>query len=138
MTVKAFIAGTLATLVASSGILTLIIMWVDPLSSTASLAFILFFLSLFLAIASLGALAGYGVRSLFLRKELPAYRVRPALRQGVFLGVFADLLFFLQLERILVWWVSAIIVLLFIVIELVFISYDKYGSENQGTGATGA
>jgi hypothetical protein len=138
MTVRSFMIGTLATLILSWGILALIIMWVDPLSSTASVAFILFFLSIFLAVSSTAALVGYGVRSVFLRSQLPAYRVRPALRQGVFLGVFVDLLLFLQLERLLVWWVSAIIVLLFIVVELVFISYDKYGTTNQGAGEKSA
>ncbi len=134
MTVKAFIIGTFATMLASTGILTLIITWVDPLSSIASLAFLLFFLSLFLAVSSFAALVGYIARSIFLRRQLSAYRVRPALRQGVFMGIFVDVLLFLQLERILVWWVAAIIVLFFIVVELVFISYDKYGAANQGTG----
>ncbi|MDA1169446.1 MAG: hypothetical protein O3A36_03855 [bacterium] len=138
MTVKTFILGACATMLASLGILALIILWIDPLSSIASLAFLLFFLALFLAVASLSALVGYIARSLFLRKQLSAYRVRPALRQGVFMGIFVDLLLFLQLERILVWWVAAIIVLLFIVIELVFISYDKYSAANQGTGEKGA
>ncbi|HLC49476.1 MAG TPA: hypothetical protein VJI96_03805 [Candidatus Andersenbacteria bacterium] len=138
MTVKVFILGTLATMLMSWGILALIITWVDPLSSTASLAFILFFLAMFLAVASLTSLLGYVVRSIFFRSQLSAYRVRPALRQGVFLGVFTDLLLFLQLERILIWWVSAIIVLLFIVVELVFISYDKYAATNRGTGEASA
>lgn len=134
MTVKAFILGACATLVVSSGILALVILWIDPVSSIASLAFLLFFLSLFLAVASFSALVGYVARSIFLRKQLSAYRVRPALRQGVFIGIFADLLLFLQLQRILVWYVAAIIVILFIVIELVFISYDKYGTTNRGIG----
>jgi len=138
MTVKAFILGSLATLLVSIGILALIVLWIDPSSSIASVAFLLFFLSLFLAVASFASLVGYIARSLFLRKQLSAYRVRPALRQGVFLGVFTDVLFFLQLQRILVWWVSAILVLLFIVIELVYISYDKYGATNQGIGETSA
>ena len=134
MTVKAFILGSFATLIASIGILTLIIMWIDPASSVVSLALLLIFLSLFLAVASFSSIVGYIARSIFLRKQLSAYRVRPALRQGVFIGIFADLLLFLQLERILVWWVAAIIVILFIVIELVFISYDKYGTTNRGIG----
>ena len=134
MTVKAFILGAFATMLASLGILALVITWIDPVSSIASLAFLLFFLALFLAVASFSSLIGYIARSIFLRKQLSAYRVRPALRQGVFMGIFVDLLLFLQLERILVWWVAAIIILFFIVVELVFISYDKYGTTNQGIG----
>lgn len=134
MTVRAFLAGSFVSLLASSGVLFLIISWVDPTKSPA-IAFVLFFLALFLAVASLASLVGYIARSIFMRHQLPAYRVRPSLRQGVFLGVFVDLLLFLQLERILVWWVSAIIILLFIVIELVFISYDRNGTPNRSAPA---
>ena len=131
MTVKAFIWGALATMIASWGVLALIVTWIDPSSSAAAMGFILFFLAMFLAVASMTALLGYVFRSLFLHSQLSAYRVRPALRQGMLLGAFVDLLLFLQLERLLIWWVSAIIVLLFIVIELVFISYDKHGSSTS-------
>ncbi len=128
MTVRTFILGAIAMMVLSVGVLAMIVSWIDPRSSAAAMGFVLFFLAMFLAVASLAALLGYLFRSLFLAKELPAYRVRPALRQGVLLGAFVDLLLFLQLERLLIWWVSAIIVLLFLVIELVFISYDKHGA----------
>ncbi len=118
-------------MIASWGVLALIVTWIDPSSSAAAMGFILFFLAMFLAVASMAALAGYVFRSVFLRSQLSAYRVRPALRQGMLLGAFVDLLLFLQLERLLIWWVSAIIVLLFIVIELVFISYDKHGASTS-------
>lgn len=132
MTVKSFALGSFVTAIISWGILALIIMWIDPTKSAAA-AFILFFLLLFLAVAATSGLIGYVARTIFMRHQLPAYRVRPSLRQGVFLGVFVDLLLFLQLERILVWWVSAIIVVLFIVIELVFISYDRNGTTTRGS-----
>lgn len=134
MTVRSFLAGSFISLLASAGILFLIISWIDPTKSPA-LGFILFFLTLFLAVASLASLVGYIARVVVMRHQLPAYRVRPSLRQGVFLGVFVDLLLFLQLERILVWWVSGIIVLLFVVIELVFVSYDKNSPVHRGTPA---
>jgi hypothetical protein len=125
-------------MLASAGVLTMIIMWVDPTSGAAGLPFVLLFLALFLFISSFASLAGYLFRTLFLRSQLSAYRVRPSLRQGIFLGVFCDLLIFLQLQRILVWWVSGIIILLGIVIELVFLSYDKHGTRNRETGHAGA
>lgn len=138
MTVKIFILGSVGTLVASVGILALIITMINPTSSGAAMAFMLFFLSMFLAVSALAALFGYAVRSVFLRSQLPAYRVRPALRQGVFLGAFTDLLLFLQLERMLVWWVTAIIVLFFIVVELIFLSYDKHGATTRERTQEGA
>ncbi len=138
MTVRMFMIGTVTTMVLALGILALIITLVNPVAAGASLALFLFFLAMFMAVSAIAALVGYGVRSIVLRSQLPAYRVRPALRQGVFLGIFTDLLLFLQLERILVWWVAAIIVLFFIVVELVFLSYDKHGAtarEPRGEGA---
>lgn len=127
MTVKAFALGSFVAAVISWAILVLIISWIDPTTSAVA-GFILFFLALFLAVSATSGLIGYIARTIFMRHQLPAYRVRPSLRQGVFLGVFVDLLLFLQLERILVWWVAAIIVVLFIAIELVFISYDRHGT----------
>ena len=132
MTVKAFGLGSFITALIAWGILFLIINWIDPTKSAAA-AFVLFFLTLFLAVAATAGLIGYIARTISMRHQLPAYRVRPSLRQGIFLGVFVDLLLFLQLERILVWWVSAIIVLLFIVIELVFTSYDRHGATTRGS-----
>lgn len=136
MTVRLFGIGTIATFLFSAGVLAMIVNWVDPTSDAAGMAFVLFFLALFLAVASLSSLIGYGVRSLIMRHQLSMYRVRPSLRQGVFFGIFVDLLLFLQLERILVWWVAAIIILLFAVVELVFISYDHQGSA-RGTREEG-
>lgn len=136
MTVKAFTLGSFVTALISWGILALIINWIDPTKSTAA-AFVLFFLSLFLAVAATAGLAGYIVRTIFMRHQLSAYRVRPSIRQGVFLGVFGDLLLFLQLERILVWWVTAIIVVLFIMIELVFTSYDRHSTAARGSSPAG-
>lgn len=136
MTVKIFALGACITALISWAILYLIVNWIDPTKSAAA-AFILFFLVLFLAISATASLTGYIARSIMMRHQLPAHRVRPSLRQGVFLGVFVDLLLFLQLERILVWWVAAIIVLLFIVIELVFTSYDRNGTSAREAAAAG-
>lgn len=136
MTVKIFTLGACITALISWAILYLIVNWIDPTTSAAA-AFILFFLVLFLAISATSSLIGYIIRSIMMRHQLSAHRVRPSLRQGVFLGVFVDLLLFLQLERILVWWVAAIIVLLFIVIELVFTSYDRNGTSAREAAPAG-
>lgn len=124
MTIKVFIAGTLATFLAASGIFALIINFLDPVEAK-SLGFILFFLSLFLSVASAAALLGYGIRRFLFAGQHPAYSVRPSLRQGVWLGLFLDILFFLQLFRLLQWWIAFIIVLLFLSLEVLFLSYDR-------------
>ena len=137
MTVRLFGVATMATFLFSTGILVLIVSWIDPTSNASGLGLVLFFLTLFLSIASLFSMLGYGARALVMRHQLPPYRVRPSLRQGVFFGIFVDILLFLQLERILVWWIAAIIILLCIVIELVFISYDQHGTATRGSRAEG-
>jgi len=127
----------MATFLFSTGVLALIVSWVDPTSSASGLALVLFFLTMFLFVASLFSMLGYLARAIIVRHQLPPYRVRPSLRQGLFFGIFVDILLFLQLERILVWWVSAIIILLFVVIELVFISYDQNSAGPRGSHAEG-
>lgn len=133
MTVRLFGIGTIATFLFSTGILALIVSWVDPTSNGSALAIILFFLALFLSIASLFSLLGYIARAILIRNQHPTHRVRPSLRQGLFFGIFVDILLFLQLERILVWWIAGIIIVLFAVIEMVFISYDKHGATTRRT-----
>ena len=124
MTIRVFLAGTITGIVISWGIFYLIINSLDP-HQAGPLGFILFFLSFFLAIASTAALIGYFVRRVLFIRQLPAYSVRPSVRQGVWLALFFDLLLFLQLLRLLHWWVAFIVVLLFLSLEVLFLSYDR-------------
>lgn len=115
--------------VASWTIWGLIILWLDPLQAGPA-GFALFFLSLFLAVAATAALAGYGVRRLLGAQALPAYSVRPALRQGIFIAMFLDLLLFLQLWRLVQWWVVLLALCFFLFLEFMFLSYDR-GTRQQ-------
>lgn len=124
MTIRIFLAGALVTTVLGWGIWLLIINWVDPVEAGWA-GFALFFLALFLAVAGVSALAGYGVRRVLQPMQLPAYRVRPSLRQGILLAIFLDILLFLQLQRLLRWWITVIVIILFVSIELLFLGYDR-------------
>jgi hypothetical protein len=130
MTVRIFIIGTLITVVLSWAIWWAIVMFLDPVQA-GWIGFVLFFLSTFLAVASTAALVGFGVRRLLLPGQLPAYSVRPALRQGLWLGIFMDLLLFLQLLRLLRWWLTLIVIILFVSIEFVFLGYDRTTQKNR-------
>jgi hypothetical protein len=132
MTIRIFIGGTLMTLLASVAIFAMIIYWLDPIEAGA-LGFVLFFLSLFLVIASFSALIGYAVRRFLFSRQHPAYSVRPSLRQGVWLGIFLDILLFLQLFRLLQWWIAFIIVLLFLSLEVLFLGYDRHSKTTSQT-----
>lgn len=123
MTVRIFVLGSFVTTIIAWGVWGLIINWLDPVEAGV-VGFVLFFLSLFLAVASTAALTGYGVRRLLLASRFAVRHVRPSLRQGIWLGIFFDLLLFLQLHRLLRWWMSLIIIFVFVFLELLFLSYD--------------
>lgn len=124
MTIRIFLIGTLVSIAISWGILTLIVTSLDP-SEAGVLAFSLFFLGSFLATASTAALVGYGVRRFLVRGQHPAHSVRPSVRQGVWIALLLDILLFLQLLRLLRWWIAFIIVLLFLSLEVLFLNYDR-------------
>lgn len=124
MTVRTFLIGSSAATIISWLIWFMILNWLDP-REAGMVGFILFFLALFLAIASTTSLIGYGVRRLIAAGQLPAYRVRHSLRQGMLLGLLIDLLLFLQLLRIVRWWLALLAALIFVLIEFVFLSYDR-------------
>ncbi|MEX1112406.1 MAG: hypothetical protein WEC84_02995 [Candidatus Andersenbacteria bacterium] len=135
MTVRVFLLSTTASMIAGWAVWLLIINWIDPLRAGA-MGFILFFLSLFVAVASTVALAGYGVRRLLQPAQFAAYRVRPSVRQGIWLGIFLNLLLFLQLHQLLRWWIALIIIFVFIFLELLFLSYDR-GTRHNTTHREG-
>ncbi len=126
MTVRLFIIGALITALAAWGIWLMIINWLDPVEAGVY-GYLLFFLTLFLGIASLMALAGYGLRRLLVPAQLPAYRVRYSIRQGILLGLFTDILLFLQRLRLIRWWLVLLLTVVFICTEFFFLSYDHAG-----------
>lgn len=134
MTVRSFLIGTLLALVASWGMWLLIIFWLDP-AEAGWIGFALFFLTLFLAVAATSALGGYALRRVVAPQQLAAYRVRSALRQGVWLGLLIDMLLFLQLQRLLRWWITLILIGFFLFIEFFFVSYDRSARHNPADSA---
>lgn len=124
MTVRVFTIGTALTAFLSWAIWLLIVNYLDP-TRAGWLGFLLFFLALFLAIASVASLIGFFARRLVMPQRLPSYAVRTALRQGVLLGLFLDLLLFLQLIRLYQWWLAIFGICLFLFIEFIFLGYDR-------------
>ncbi len=124
MDLRTFIWGSAVGAVLGWLVWTAIVLWLDPIQAGA-IGFILFFLALFLAVASTSALAGYGVRRLIGSHVHPSHHVRPSLRQAILLGAFFDILLLLQLLRISRWWLTLIAIIFFLCFELVFISYDR-------------
>lgn len=124
MTVRVFIVGSFVVAVTGAAAWGLIVTQLSPLRAGA-LGFVLFFLSFFVAVASLVALGGYGIRRLLLRQQFPVYAVRTSLRQGIMIGLFSVLLLFLQLIRLYRWWIAVAAIAVMVSVELVFLSYDR-------------
>lgn len=124
MTVRTFLLGSLLTTIVSWAIWGAIVTLLDPIQAGV-LGFILFFLALFLATTSTAALGGYVVRRILAPRQLPAYAVRSALRQGALLALFLIFLLILQLMRLYQWWLAVMVIILFTSGELIFLSYDR-------------
>lgn len=124
MTVRVFTAASIFVAISAWAIWLLLITYLDPIQAGLP-GLLLFFLTLFLAAASSFALVGFGIRRLIAPEQLATYAVRAALRQGVLVGLFLDLLLILQLIQLYRWWLAIIAIILFLLIELIFLGYDK-------------
>ena len=124
MTVRTYLFGsTLATLIGIGSWL-LVINFLDP-NTAGILGYILFFLSLFIAITSATGLIGYGLRRFITAQQLPAYNVRTSLRQSLLLSTFVIAILVLQLLQLYRWWLAVIFSILILSIELLFLNYDR-------------
>lgn len=136
MTVRLFLLGALIISIAAWGIWLLIINWINP-QEAGWTGYALFFLSIFLAVAATCALLGYIIRRLIQPAQMAAYRVKPSLRQGILLGLFLDILLFLQLQRLLRWWITVILLVLFLSVELLFLTYERNIRNYRSTPSEG-
>ena len=135
MTVRLYLSGSVAVAVISSIIWLLIIMQLDP-AQAGVIGLLLLFLSLFLAVGSITNVVGYGLRRLLVPRQFPSYRVRTSLRQGVVLGLFTSVLLLLQLLRFYHWWLTLILIVLFVSIEFIFLTYDRASGRHLRTTET--
>jgi hypothetical protein len=129
MTVRVFVITTAATAAASWGIWGLIISWLDPVQAGVP-GYGLFFLSLFLAVVSSVSLVGYALRRIVIGSVLPAYHVRPALRQAFLVGIFTVLVLSMQLARLNRGWLVMVLLCIALATEALFVSYDKTNSRH--------
>lgn len=124
MTVKNLLIGSTLTTVLASALWLGVVFFLDP-EKAGIAGYGLFFLSFFLVVAGITTLVGFAVRRILNIRQLAAYSVRGALRQGIMLSLFFNLLLLLVRVRLYQWWVALILTVIFIVFELVFLSYDR-------------
>lgn len=124
MTVRALLLSASSAAILASAIWLAIIFFLDP-AKAGIVGYALFFLAFFLAVAGWLTLIGFGIRRLINPEQLSAYRVRGALRQGIMLSLFFNVLLILVRFRLYQWWVAVILTIIFVALEVIFLSYDR-------------
>lgn len=97
---------------------------VDP-TATNWLGFLLFYLALFISLSGTGALVGFFVRFVALRKELAFNLVKVAFRQSFLFSLFVVILLVLKSQNLANWLNLSLLVVIFTILELFLISYQK-------------
>lgn len=97
---------------------------IDP-AATNWLGFLLFYLSLFLALSGTAALFGFLFRFVALKKELAFNLVKVAFRQSFLFSLFIISLLILKSQHLFNWLNLLLLVAIFGILELFVISYKK-------------
>ncbi len=107
-----------AAAILSVASLLVVLMRVSPLTAPG-IALSLFFITMFLAVASMSTLGFYGIWSSISIEDMDAgKKITVSLREGIFLGVATVVVFLFQILGILNWWVGVLIYLVFVCVEL--------------------
>lgn len=93
----------------------------DPFSST-NVALVLFFVSLFFALASFFAVIGYYLRVFFNRNEIYYSHILISLREGILFSFFVCIALIFQIIRVLTWWNLLLLFVAIMLLEAYFLS----------------
>jgi hypothetical protein len=99
----------------------LVLFRLDPFSST-NIALILFFVSLFFALASFFTVIGYYLRVFFNKNEIYYAHILISLREGILFGFFVCITLIFQIIRVLTWWNLLLLFLAIMLLEVYFLS----------------
>lgn len=117
MTIRNYLIGMSISTVLCFGAWILVTVNTDP-SSAGFFGFLMFYLTLFLALASFFSLAGFYFRRKVFEYITEFKQIESAFRQGVFLSVIAVGMLLLQGERVLNLYSAFAFVVLVIVAEM--------------------
>jgi len=106
------------------GMFAFIINGVDP-ESASWLGFLLFYLSLFLAVAGSTAILGFLIRFKILRHELAFHSVKIAFRQSFLFSFLIIAILYLLAEDLFTWTNLLLLIIIISVFEFFLISYKK-------------
>lgn len=99
----------------------LVLLRLDPYSST-SLALMLFFISLFFALASFFTVLGYYFRIFLYKNEIYSSHIFVSLREGILFALFICSALVFQILRVLTWWNLLILLCAIFLLEAYFVS----------------
>jgi len=102
----------------------LVLFRLDPFSST-NIALILFFVSLFFALASFFTVMGYYLRVFFNKNEIYYAHILISLREGILFGFFVCIALIFQILRVLTWWNLLLLFLAIMLLEVYFLSRNQ-------------
>lgn len=105
-----------------------IIITLNP-QETGGIGIGLFYISFSLACIGTFSLAGFLIRSVFLKKEDVLTRIGIAFRQAIFFTLLLDGFLFLQSMRLLTWYNTAFLIIALAIAEFVVISNTKKEQE---------
>ena len=101
------------------------VLWTVNPEATNWVGFLLFYLSLFLALAGSAALIGFLIRFIGLKHELVFNSVKNAFRQSFFFAFLITAVLFLLSNNLFTWVNLGLLVAGLSVLEFFFISYGK-------------
>lgn len=106
------------------GMFFFVINLVDPMA-TNWLGFSLFYLSLFIALVGTAAITGFFIRFVILRKELAFNVVKVSFRQSFLFSLFVVIVLVLKSHHLFNWLNLSLLIMIFTILELFLISYQK-------------
>jgi len=119
MILRLYLFSLYASLILSAGLVVFIIFNVNPFLSPLWML-ILFYLAVYLFLASLLSLIGFYLKVWASNREVIFAHLVPTLRQSLLIALAFTGLLFLQQIRVLSWWVAILFVLAIAMLELFF------------------
>lgn len=135
MTIKQFLwLMLICTILCWSGFL-LVLFFINP-ETTGSLGFVLFYTSLFFALAGTLAILSYFFRLIFTRRYTRTEDVQISFRQAIFFSIVIIGALFLQANNLMTWLNTLLLVMLVTLIEFLVLSLKKenYNESVEGHG----
>lgn len=122
MTLSRYLISMIVGTLLSWGAWFFVMFQTDPVEANL-LSFIIFYISLFLALVGTLSIVGFSIRAALNKSKEPYFRqVKKAFRHGLLFSLLIIISLILQGQRMLNWWNLLILVMLVIFFELYFLT----------------